>query len=251
MSRSRRILFLLAAIVAAGALPPAAQGAPARVVVESCERSLQADGRRAVFEGRMRAADGAERLQMRFTLLQRTSEDRRWRRVDTPGWESWVTSDPGVAGYRFSREVVRLAAPAAYRTVVRFRWLDADGEVLARRRARSRVCRQPDLRPNLRVRKVKVRRGSDPGERRYVVVVVNDGRTRTPFSTLELRVDGEVPTTAAVPAMAPRSVRRVRVEADRCDPDGPGVSVIADAFEDVDERDEEDNLFVRPCQSAR
>ena len=49
-----------------------------------------------------------------------------------------------------------LSAPAAYRTVVRFRWLDADGAVLARSRATSRVCRQPDLRPDLAATLIEV-----------------------------------------------------------------------------------------------
>ena len=52
---------------------------------------------------------------------------------------------------------------------MRFRWLDADGERVASAKSTSAICRQADLRPNLRPLGVEARPGADAEHARYVV----------------------------------------------------------------------------------
>ena len=99
----------------------------------------------------MRTVRGATRLQMRFTLQIRTQgPGRTGTRSRAPGFGRWLSSDPGVGRYVYTKRVVALLAPASYRTLVRFRWLGRDGRRIASDRSTSPICRQPDLRPNLR-----------------------------------------------------------------------------------------------------
>ena len=198
--------------------------------------------RLAAFEARMKRVAGSERMQMRFALRERSAEG--WRAVAAEDWATWSTSDPGVAEYRYTKEVGRLAAPATYRTVVRFRWLDAGGEVVARRTVRSKRCRQPDLRPDLRVTSIEHRATG------YLVRVSNAGRTRAAASQLELTVEGQ-PYVVEVGAVKARSTRSVEVEAPRCTPGGSGLVAVADHGDAIDERDEADNVLGRDCPLLR
>jgi len=238
------LIALLLALAAPAAAAAVAVKPPARAVLAACERSVDADERRAVFEGRMRAIAGADRLQMHFVLQRRDLSSLRWSVVEVPGWREWVASDPGVAGYRYTKEIVQLAGPAAYRAVVRFRWLDGEGNVIARRGGRSRTCRQPDMRPDLRVTRIAERPADDPQLRRYVVDVRNSGRTRSAVTALELRVDGGEPASVAVPAIRGHDTRTVTLVAPRCT---RSLTALADAFEEVEELDESDNAFLRRC----
>jgi hypothetical protein len=165
--------------------------------------------------------------------------------VDADDWGEWTSSDPGVAEYHYTKEVGRLAAPALYRTVVRFRWVDAAGELVARRRAVSPRCRQPDLRPDVEIADIEVDGGN------YLVHVRNTGPTRAAASELELIVDGDQRRVVAVPAIKASSTRAIALVAPRCTPGGPGVSALADFSDAVDERDETDNGFARNCPLLR
>jgi hypothetical protein len=250
MARALLLTALAALLVptaAHAAGPAATPRPPAKVVLLSCERSVHADERRAIFEARMRRIAGAELLQMRFSLRQRAPLEAGWRTVATEGWHDWLKSDPGVAEYRYTREVARLTAPAAYRAVVRFRWLDADGDVVAHRRARSPVCRQADLRPDLRVDSIAVRPAADPAQRRYLVTVRNDGRARAGANAVALTVDRLDPVIVALEPLGAGRSRVVEVLAPRCTPGAGGISALADAFGKVDEARESDNRLVRAC----
>ena len=156
-------IAVLAAALALGAAP--AHAASSGVKLIGCESSLDPAGRAATFEGRMRTKKSARRLQMRFTLQTRTREEPRWRTLPAAGFGKWLTSDPGVGRYVYTKRVVSLAAPGWYRTTVRFRWLDADGDRVASSRSTSPTCRQSDLRPNLRPLGVEAQPGADAGAR--------------------------------------------------------------------------------------
>ena len=52
----------------------------------------------------------------------------------------------------FTRRVEGLIGPARYRAMVRFKWLDARGKTILSARRFSKACRQPDHRPNLKVK---------------------------------------------------------------------------------------------------
>lgn len=247
MRRPLLIAFVLACAFAAA--PAHAVAASSGVRLLGCESALDAAGRTATFEGRMRTKRGAKRMQMRFTLQTRSPASPSWRALPAAGFGRWLTSDAGVGRYVYTKRVVSLLAPASYRTTVRFRWLDADGDRVASSRSTSAVCRQPDLRPNLRPLGVEARAGADPEHARYLVPVANRGRTPAgPFDVV-VSVDGTTLTPAQAPELAPGERALVEVQGPPCRP-GQMLTVDVDPTGAVDERAEGDNQLSAPCPGA-
>jgi len=136
MRRAAACLALVAALLPAA---PAAAAPPAGAELLACDRVERA----AEFRGSMELGTEADGMAMRFALQVRRAGQRRFRPVSAPGFGEWTSADPGVTRYVYTRRVEALIGPARYRVAVRFRWTDADGETLARTRARSAACAQP------------------------------------------------------------------------------------------------------------
>ena len=133
-----------------------------------------------------------------------------------------------------------LVGPASYRVVVRFRWLDDAGGQIVRARRVSRVCRQPDNRPNLTIAGLSVEQTADPAARMYVAHVRNTGRrTAEPF---ELVIGDLEPVI--VGARAPGRDRAVEVTGPAC---GGEITAVADPEDVIDERYETDNELTVAC----
>jgi hypothetical protein len=235
---------LIAAVVLAVLAPAAGAHArpKARAIVASCDRTEQA----AVFVGRIDAVPGAVRMQMRFRLEISTPDEPAWSRVAVPGFSSWVTSDPNRSRYVYEKRVEALLAPAAYRVQLRFRWLDTRGAVVRSATARSRTCRQPDPRPDLRVPELTA--ATDGGGPRFDLVVRNLGRGAADASTVALRFPDGTTLRASVPPMVAAGREDVFLSGPRCPP-GETVEVTADADDVVDEADE-DNVAELPCPAT-
>lgn len=234
------VLFVLVAV-------PAAQAKPsARALVSSCERGLEEADRAAEFEGQMRRVAGASRMQMRFTLQARTPDTGKWSGLTAPGFGSWVGSAAGTSRYVYTKRIEDLLAPASYRVLVRFRWLDSGGDIIQRAKDYSSTCRQPDLRPNLVVRSIGVQPAERPARRRYVVFVRNAGGSLADASSLLVTVNGAPLPQAPVAELEPGEGVLVTVEGPACGA-GTRVAAGADAEDALDERDESDNELTRPC----
>jgi hypothetical protein len=226
------------------AFPAASQAASVKVV--ECVPAVDAVARTATFEARVRAARDSARMQVRFTLQARDAGMRTWRQVDAAGFDTWITSLEGVRRYTYAKTVINLSAPAAYRTVVRFRWLDAEGEVVKSARDTSETCRQPDMRPDVLPRRLDVLPGPDADTRRYAVLVRNRGRTDAPPFAATLAIGDAPPIPLAVLGLGAGAQRVVTFTAPACAA-GTQLTVALDPDEAVDERDEEDNVLVTPC----
>ena len=194
MKRTALVLVALAALAPA----PAARAAEpaAHVVMTACTTGLDAQDRAVTYEGRMRRLSGTRRMQMRFALQVRARAAAKWTAVKGPGLNVWVTSNTGVARYSFSKHIENLGAPASYRVMVRFRWLDARRRRIDDRLITSKACREPDLRPDLTAKRIDVQKVGDPARRRYVVVVRNDGATAAGAFDVALDVAAGAPLAA-------------------------------------------------------
>src|SRR4051812_21351286 len=141
----------------------------------------------ATFRGSMTTMRRASTLQLRFTLQARIKGGGGFQHVVAPEgstFDTWLSSSPGKKGYVYDKAVENLEDGAWYRAVVRFRWRNAKGETIARTIKATPACKQPDLRPNLRVKSVTAEPGTSPSTRTYLVRVVNSGATEAPgFST--------------------------------------------------------------------
>jgi CARDB len=235
----RRAFMTLAILLA---FPAAADAASVKVV--DCVPALDPAVRSATFEARMHTIRRTERMQLRFALQVR--EDGLWRRVVAPGFDTWLTSEPAVRRYSYARTVTNLTAPAAYRMVVRFRWLDAEGAALRSARVTSAACRQPDMRPDLQPQHVEVLPGPGPDQRRYLVALRNDGRTDAlPFAAT-LAIDDEQLEPLAVLGLPAATQQALTFTGPACTA-GSQLTVTLDSGAAVDERDEDDNVLVAPC----
>jgi hypothetical protein len=133
--------------------------------------------------------------------------------------------------------VTALVGPSWYRTAVRFRWVDADGDVVASARARSRACWQPDHRPNLKLSALSVEGGST-----YVVLVSNTGRSES--GAFDLEITG-LPAQV-VQSLAPGGDALIEVAGPACERGAP-ITATADPLDLIDERSESDNALTGLC----
>jgi CARDB len=225
-------LALLTALALLLAAAPAAAAAPASVTLTACQPRERA----AEFEARMDKVAGSARMKLRFALEARRP-GKGWRRVAAPELGGWRTADAATTRFISSRRVTGLVGPAHYRALVRFRWVDEDGELVAAARARSRACRQPDHRPNLRLHGLTVADG------RYVVRVANTGRSAS--GAFELQITGVTPVVVA-DGLAPGEERFVEAAGPACERDA-SVTAQADPLDLVDESNETDNAVTVRC----
>jgi hypothetical protein len=245
-------LVLATLLLAAPAAPAAASSpggavpaAPSAVRVLECTPALEPAARSVTFEARMRPVRRSVTMALRFSLQSRSRDGGRWRRVAAEGFDAWLPSEPSVRRYVYAKTVRSLLVPASYRAVVRFRWYDEEGAVVARARAVSPPCAQPDLRPDLVPRRLEALPAA-AGLRRYAVVVRNAGAGAAGASTLQLDVGGAASVSAPVPALAPGEARSVAVTGPACVA-GLGVTATVDAGDAVDEADEAANVLAAPC----
>lgn len=240
-----RRALLIALLASFAGVPATAGAAPlAKARLTECLTALDPGERKATFSGDVRAIRGAAQLQVKFVLHARTEDEQGWTRVAAPGFGDWNTSEPGIGRYVYAKTVENLLAPARYRTVVHFRWLSAAGRPLLRMRRATRVCRQPDLRPDLVPERLT--RSADG----YEVTIANDGRNAAESFVVTIEVAGALHQLAYVERLEGRSRTRVAGSAPPCEP-GQMVTVRVDADNAVDEAEEEANAMAVACPAAK
>ena len=121
-----------------------AEGTPT-VALEQCVTSTVQAERSATFTAQMTATGATQRMGMRIELRQRVRGGSEFHTVLAPGFGVWHSSEPGVKIYKYVKQVTNLSAPAAYRAVVRFRWMGEKGRVLKRAELHTSRCLQPTL----------------------------------------------------------------------------------------------------------
>lgn len=240
----RRTLLLLPALAALAA-PASATAAHPRLEVHlaACQTGTTPPGRFLAVTASMPALRGTARMELRFDLLERRRGERSWRRERAPKLGRWERSQPGRSGFVFTKRVDELRAPAVYRALVRFRWRDASGAVQRRAVRRSAVCRQPDLRPNLRP--VALRAGAGG---RWLATVENSGRSEARNPGVAVR-SGNGRSDALLALLAPGERATVEVVGPPCDP-ATGMRLVVDPGQRIDEASERDNAIVVACPST-
>ncbi len=237
--------LLLVPATAADASTAASKHAKATLV--GCDTTADT----ALFRGAITTYGKAATLQLRFTLQARVSGGGGFKRVVAPTFDTWLSYTPGKRTYVYDKTVENLEDGAAYRAVVRFRWRDADGDVIARATKATAACTQPDDRPNLKVTDVTVTPGTTPATRTYVVKLVNRGRSPAPVFATGLTVNAVAlpDQLTAAPLLAGASTT-VSFIGPRCDA-GSTLTATADSGATVDERNETDNVLAVACPAGR
>jgi CARDB len=235
------LMILAAALAAAPASGRVADAAlPATVKLADC--SVEESS--AAFYARMRPVAEADRMSMRFVLLERHAEG--YQALRAPGLSRWHRSKPGVSAFGY-RQIVRGLRPGGvYRVRVSFRWHSASGELVERTRRTSRACRQFDEVPNL----TSVVAGSEPtktpGVLRYLMRIANTGAAPAQDVAARLSVDGGVVDTVTIASLEPGGSREVAVVGPACT---ASVSSMADPDGVIVESSEDDNAHTIDCQA--
>ncbi len=255
--RTATCLALLALGTApAGAQEPGAPaptstgaGSPAAELVD-CHVAVDQSARYATFAGQMEAgAGGVDRLAMRVDLQERDpGAGSRFHDVSAPNLGIWRRSASGVGALRYVKQVTDLPAPAAFRVVITFRWLDAQGRPIRRAVRRSPVCVQPDERPRLRAEPVTAAPSSSGGVR-YDMPILNDGRGPAGSFDVVLNVNGadQPPVTVAALDAGQRTI--ASQVAARCAP-GSQIAVTVDPTHQVPEAGGGGQKLTQPCPVA-
>jgi|SRR5215210_5224238 len=231
---------LTTAALVAAASAAGAGGPPAGVRVASCSIAEHS----AAFYARMKLVDGAERMALRFTLLERTGVEGD-RSLRVPGLRRWHWSKPGVVSLRYRQGVRNLEENATYRAKVDFRWYSASGAELLRAQKRSARCRQFGALPNLVAKLTDIGPGKVPGVMRYESLVSNTGDAAVAAVPLRLSVDGDVVDTITL-SLAPHEARTVVIRGPECH---SLARVEADPAKAIAETSEADNVHERTCAS--
>jgi hypothetical protein len=236
------ILAALAALLVTAA--PAA-AATSSVRLTACD----AGAGTADFRGDMRTVEDATTLQMRFSVQYRALvpvAGATWQRVQASNLDVWVSAQPGRSRYVYTKHVEGLQAGQSYRVSVRFRWKDADGDVLRSAQRRSRACKVPDPRADLTPIRIDVRPGTDLNTRTYVVTIANRGHTTAPESFVAFEVGALALPDQPAPALEPGRRAKVSFEGPVCVPADPLIAGV-DATGLIPEAVEADDVLTMPC----
>jgi hypothetical protein len=119
-----------------------------------CQTNLDPAARAISVTATIRPLAGTLRQYLRFVLFERVQGSTSWTTVQDPGSKlgQWVL----VPTETVSSPVANLAAPAAYRFEVSFKWTGAHDRLLGTVTRDSKVCQQPELRPDLTVNSITV-----------------------------------------------------------------------------------------------
>jgi hypothetical protein len=238
-----RLVLLLVAATALSA-PAAAHGdETARVRMLSCEPSQENVGGAVTYAARMEAVPGTKRMSLRFRLLEKVG-DGEFERVSAEGLETWRKSRPGAEVFHYEQRVEGLHEGAIYRAVVRYRWRNADGELVRTERRRSVACVQEGGLPNLRVAEIDVHRGEVEETAVYKVKIVNGGTATARTVGVLLRVDGEIVDEEVIDLLGPKETQTVTFNGPVCH---RHLRVVVDPRDLISESREEDNARDPSC----
>jgi hypothetical protein len=241
-----RLLISLAALAALLVVPPAANaGGIATLKVRSCQTGDSSKDRLVTFYGRMHAVPGTSRMQMRFTLIDRSADGASL--VPTPKLSKWRRSRAGVKTFGYAQTITGLQKGGAYAATVEYRWRDARGHLIKSARRTSGDCRQNGALPNLAVGAITARPGDASGTLDYTVFVSNRGDADAHDLQVELFVDGAAVNAAPIDVIEAGETIQVKFAGPACQ---HRVRAVADRKNAVPETTEDDNVRHGRCPAV-
>lgn len=239
MKRILLVLMLASFAVALFAQAAAAAGAtPYHAKLAACHTSDDAVSGSIEVDASVTPIPGTVRMGLRFDLYRRAAGSPHFRRAYAPRLFMWRHSGVRPPSYEVNQKVDGLTAPAVYEMRVGFRWYGRHGRVLATRYRDTRLCRQPDRRPDLRVLSVL----ADPGNpTHFTVQVENHGATAAGASTAELRSQGQVIESGPVDPLAAHATTSIEFDNVPACAGGVSSSVLLDTGGVIAESNEHNN----------
>lgn len=194
--------------------------------LSACHTDPLTANRYATFAAQMTQVSGARTMAVSFVLEESTGKSVAFAPRAAPGFGDWVVSQPGVGIFTYDHEVTGLPAPAAFRVLVRARWIDRHHRVIRREMIVSPTCVQPLLQPDLSIGLPIGRAAAGGGNVLYSVVVNNSGTAAAGPFAVSLSVGGVTLAPVTVPSLAADSTQLVQFTGPRCT---AGSTVVATA----------------------
>jgi hypothetical protein len=237
-----RVLATLA-LAPALAAPAAAHAAtPATVHLGKCRTGANADQRVATYRARMKAIPGSVRMAMRFELVEHRSGHQP-EQIRDKKLNAWHRSHKGVVKYSYAQTIRQLSPGGSYRARVRFRWYDADGNVIKQARRASAACEQTGGLPNLVVTAVSFAQGKTSRTTDYTVSIGNTGESAAENFKVTLIVDGAIVDERRVERLDAGESEPIMLSGPRCD----HVRAVVDRDHQIAESIEDDNSLRTRC----
>jgi hypothetical protein len=118
--------------------------AAASATLQQCATATSPQTERAAtFAGEMTAVTGTARMEIRIDLEERGPEEALYHMVSAPRLGVWHSSAAGVKIFTHIQQVTNLSAPAVYRGVLRFRWLNDRSRPVKAEELHTARCEQP------------------------------------------------------------------------------------------------------------
>jgi hypothetical protein len=213
--------------------------------LEQCLTAVDAVGRSATFSGQMVAVTGTSRMTMRIDVQERAAGEAFFHTLNAPGLGVWRRSAGGVKIYKYLKQITNLPAPAAFRAVVSFRWVNDQGHSIKRAERRTPICEQPDTRPKLAVTQVRATPLSG-SQADYLITVRNEGHGNAGAFGVSLGVTGLLQALPSVPALAAGARTALDTQSPRCMP-GSTIEVQLDPSHQVPEAIGGGQTYTAPC----
>jgi hypothetical protein len=222
----------VAAVFATGATGPTGPGGvaqPLSASVSACHSDQLQANRYAIFASQMNSVPGTRTMAVEFELQEREPGAPQFVTVSAPGFGVWVTSQPGVGIFTYSHEVTSLPAPAAFRVLVRARWLDRHRLVIHHNVLVSPLCAQPLETPDLVLGKglTRHRVAGSPGTVTYGLEVLNEGTAAAGAFQVSLTVNGAALADASVTGLAAGATQVLQFSGPPCTA-GSTLTAVAD-----------------------
>jgi hypothetical protein len=193
------------------------QSAGVSATLEQCLTAVDAVGRSATFSGQMTAVSGTSRMTMRIDVQERATGEAFFHTLNAPGLGVWRRSASGVKIYKYLKQVTNLPAPAAFRAVVSFRWMNDQGHSIKRAERHTPICEEPDARPKLAVTQLRASPLSG-SQADYLITVRNEGHGAAGAFGASLGVNGLLQALPGVPSLAAGARTVLEAQAPRCAP---------------------------------
>jgi len=194
-------------------------GALVTASVAACTTGSSDLQRAATFSAQMNAVPGTRTMSMSFDLYEQTSASSGYVAVNAPGFGLWQTSNRGIASFTANENVVDLPAPASFRALVHYRWLDRHGRVIRRTDRVTAACVETAPEPDLFIVRITRAPGSPPKTTMlYGVVVRNSGPGAAGAFEVAFSVNGTPLPDQQVTALAPQTATTVQFSGPRCTP---------------------------------
>lgn len=156
-------------------------------------------------------------MSVSFDLYEQTSTSGGYVAVTAPGFGVWQTSSRGIASFTANENVVDLPAPAAFRALVHYRWLNRHGRVIRRDDRVTTACVETVPAPDLFIVRIDHAPGSPPKTSElYGIVIRNSGPGVASAFEVALTVNGTPLADQQVTGLASQTAATVQFSGPRC-----------------------------------